>query len=101
MSEPLRGITNCWNASVVGSKLTMALLPQSLSQTVSCGSTQTAYAFGRPPGSFHSRHSPERGSYRATCPAFHSLTQIDPCESVHTRRAPWPGVGGSVGAPSE
>ena len=34
------------------------------------------------------------GSYRATLPAFHSLTQSRPRESDQTRRAPWSRVGG-------
>jgi len=29
-------------------------------------------------------------------PLFHSLTQMRPLESDHTRRAPWLGVGGST-----
>ena len=36
------------------------------------------------------------GRTRPTWPAFHSLTQIRPCESDQTRRAPWSGVGGSM-----
>ena len=36
------------------------------------------------------------GSYTPTCPASHSLTQIRPRESDHTRRAPCPAVGGWI-----
>ena len=32
-----------------------------------------------------------------TWPEFHSLTQSRPFESLHTRRAPWRAVGGSIG----
>jgi len=53
------------------------------------------------PGSFHTRQaaaSParSRGSYTDNCPLFHSLTQMRPALSLHTRRAPWPLVGGST-----
>ena len=52
---------------------------------------------GTRPGSRHSRQEPSAGSYTPTCPAFHSLTQIRPFESDHTRLAPCPAVGGCKG----
>jgi hypothetical protein len=48
------------------------------------------------PGSFHAFQEPSAGSCIDTLPLFHSLTQIRPFESDHTRRAPWFGVGGST-----
>ena len=40
------------------------------------------------------RRSPGRSM--PSWPASHSATQSRPCESDQTRRAPWPGVGGSI-----
>src|SRR5207245_2051658 len=81
------------NVSVAGSKRTSALAVHSVTQTMSASSTNTAYAIGRAPGSFHSFH-PLAGSYSPSWPTFHSATQTRLRESHHTRRAPWFGVGG-------
>ena len=50
----------------------------------------------RSPGSLHSFQVRLPGRSGRRWPEFHSLTQIRPCESDHTRRAPWSGVGGSM-----
>ncbi len=83
------------NRSVSGWNRTSAFEPKSLSQTWSRSSTYTAYGCGFGPGSVHSRHDLELGSYMASRPASHSLTQSRPRESDHMRRAPWSSVGGS------
>ena len=85
---PRLSLGNTWNFSVAGSKRTIALAPKSLSHTTSCSSTYTAYARGLSPGSRHIFHVCALGSYTLTLPEFHSLTQIRPLLSDHTRRAP-------------
>src|SRR5437867_9744618 len=55
------------NFSVTGSNLTIALVAQSVSQTLSRSSTHTEYAWALP-GNFHSRQDLLAGSYMPTCP---------------------------------
>src|SRR5207244_8674923 len=57
------------NFSVTGSNLTIALIDQSVSQTLSRSSTHTEYAWALP-GNFHSRQDLLAGSYMPTCPVF-------------------------------
>lgn len=78
----------------------MALPVHSLTQTMSRSSTYTAYARGVGPGSFQVRQRLAGVAAAGLCidrlPLFHSLTQMRPRLSLHTRRAPCFGVGGST-----
>src|SRR5258706_1039392 len=57
------------NFSVTGSNLTMALMLQSVSHTLSWLSTQTEYVCALP-GNFHSRHARVAASYIPTWPVL-------------------------------
>ena len=67
-------------------------------RTVESGAAAVLIALS--PG-FHAFHCRVAGSYRLTCPDSHSLIHKRPLLSLHTRRAPWLGVGGwiTVAAP--